>query len=248
MQKFARIMPHIKFILPTAPTQPVTMNMGAPMPSWYDITGLDERSNEKCPGIEASCDRLSNILRSEHEATKLPYSRMLLAGFSQGGALSLWTGLQGRWSSSSDVNSSLAGIVLMSAYIPAVSQLKIIYPNTPIRHFHGSADPLVTLAVAKRSQQLLTDIKGVTNYDLKVYPGLSHSVSSQELEDVLTFIRDVLPPNDAYRVVLKDPSAMSVKELKAAIRRAGLSHKAVGFMEKQDFVKLLVQHRSGDIN
>jgi lysophospholipase II len=238
-------MPHIKFILPTAPSQPVTMNMGAPMPSWYDITGLDERSNEKCPGIEASCDRLSNILRSEHEATQLPYSRMLLAGFSQGGALSLWTGLQGRWSPS-DTNSPLAGIIIMSAYVPAVSQLKVIYPDTPIRHFHGSSDPLVTLTVANRSQKILTESKGVTNYNLKVYPGLTHSVSAEELDDVMSYLREVLPTDDTYRVVLKDPSAMSVKELKAAIRKAGLSQKAVGFMEKQDFVKLLLQHRAGE--
>jgi len=47
-------MPHVKFILPTAPTQPVTLNMGMPMPSWYDIEGLDERTNENCKGIEES--------------------------------------------------------------------------------------------------------------------------------------------------------------------------------------------------
>lgn len=87
-------MPHLKFVLPTAPTQRVTMNMGAPMPSWYDIVGLDERSNENCKGIEESQAKIKAILQKEHEETGLPYSRMVLAGFSQGGALSLFTGLQ----------------------------------------------------------------------------------------------------------------------------------------------------------
>lgn len=87
-QHLTRTMPHIKFILPTAPTQRVTLNMGMSMPSWYDIVGLDERSNEQCTGIQQSRERLESILRTEHENTQLPYSRMVLAGFSQGGALS----------------------------------------------------------------------------------------------------------------------------------------------------------------
>ena len=68
-------MPWLKIILPTAPTQKVTMNMGMPMPSWYDIVGLDERSNENCAGIEESQERLKSILQKGHEATGLPYSR-----------------------------------------------------------------------------------------------------------------------------------------------------------------------------
>ena len=86
-------MPYVKFILPTAPTQPVTMNMGMSMPSWYDITGLDERANENCAGLDVSVERLRQILQTEHDTTGLPYARMVLAGFSQGGALALFTGL-----------------------------------------------------------------------------------------------------------------------------------------------------------
>lgn len=74
-EQFATGMPHLKVVLPTAPTQRVTMNMGMTMPSWYDIVGLDERSNESCPGIEESQARVASILRAEHEATGLPYSR-----------------------------------------------------------------------------------------------------------------------------------------------------------------------------
>ena len=93
-EQLGAALPHVKFVLPTAPTQPVTMNMGMPMPSWYDITGLDERSNEQCAGIDVSAGRIRGILRAEHAENGLPYSRMLLAGFSQGGALSLFVGMQ----------------------------------------------------------------------------------------------------------------------------------------------------------
>ena len=74
-EQFASQMPWLKLILPTAPTQKVTMNMGMAMPSWYDIVGLDERSNENCAGIEESRARIAGILQKEHESTGLPYSR-----------------------------------------------------------------------------------------------------------------------------------------------------------------------------
>ena len=232
-------MPHLKFILPTAPTQAVTMNMGMAMPSWYDITGLDERSNENCKGIEQSRDRLVDILRHEHETTKLPYSRMVLAGFSQGGALSLWTGMQ--------LSEKIAGILLMSAYLPAAGKFHVTpgSEDTPILHLHGTNDPLVTLAVAQKSQTLLLKTKGATKYELKTYPGLQHSINMQELADAQKFLETVLPPDDSCKVVLKDPNEMSVKELKAAILKAGLGRKAVGLMEKHEFVKLLQEHRNG---
>lgn len=238
-QNFAAEMPHLKFILPTAPTQAVTMNMGMAMPSWYDITGLDERSNENCKGIEASRDRIVEILNKEHEATKLPYNRMVLAGFSQGGALSLWTGLQ--------MPQKLAGVLMMSSYLPAAGQFTITEgsQDTPILHLHGSADPLVTMAVAKKSQDIVTGSKGATNYEFKAYPGLQHSVNIQELADARAFLQKVLPPDDTCKIQLKDPTEMSVKELRAAIKKAGLSQQAVGLMEKHEFVTLLKNHREG---
>ena len=134
-EQFAEQLPHLKFVLPTAPTQPVTMNMGMPMPSWYDIVGLDERSNENCKGIEDSQARIKAILQKEHEETRLPYSRMVLAGFSQGGAMSIFTGLQ--------LEEQIAGIIVWSGYLPAASKLQVKQPKTKIWHGHGTQDPLV---------------------------------------------------------------------------------------------------------
>jgi len=228
-------MPYAKFILPTAPTQPVTMNMGMPMPSWYDIVGLDERSNEQCKGLPESRARIAGILKTEHETTGLPYSRMVLAGFSQGGALSLFTGLQ--------LEQSLAGIVVMSGYLPAASQFKPKQLSTPVYHGHGSMDPMVQFAMAEKTKAAVTAL-GVTDYTLESFP-IPHSVSPAELQKVRAFLAKVLPPDDSVKIQLKDPKDMSVKELKAAIRKAGLGNKAVGLMEKSEFIKLLQDYRDG---
>jgi lysophospholipase-2 len=228
-------MPHLKFILPTAPTQPVTMNMGMPMPSWYDIVGLDERSNENCKGIAEARARLAGILETEHATSGLPYARMVLAGFSQGGALSLFTGVQ--------LDQALAGIVVMSGYLPAASQCKPKHLDVPIWHGHGTMDPMVQFGMAEKTKERLTTL-GVKEYTLESFP-IQHTVSPAEIQKVMQFLAKILPPDDSCKIQLKDPKEMSVKELKAAIRKAGLQSKAVGFMEKSEFVRLIQDHRDG---
>ena len=238
----AKAMPYAKFVLPTAPTNPVTMNMGMRMPSWYDIVGLDERSNEKCDGIEDSREKLVQIMENEHETTGLAYNRMVLAGFSQGGALSLYTGMQLQRS-----EQKLAGIVVMSGYLPAASKFTITagLETTPILHCHGSQDMLVGASMAEKSK-VVVEMKGATDYKYKTYP-IAHTVSMDELGDVLSFLKEKLPPDETCNIKLKDASEMSVKELKAVIRKAGLQSKAMGLMEKSEFVKLVSDYRQGKL-
>jgi lysophospholipase-2 len=240
-EHLASQMPHLKFILPTAPTQPVTMNMGMPMPSWYDITGLDERSNENCKGIDQSQKTLTDILKKEHETMGLNYNRMILAGFSQGGALSLFTGMQLECG-------KIGGVVVMSGYLPAAKKFTIREENKdiPILHCHGEADPMVTIQMAHKSKETVME-KGALKYELKTYPGLVHSVNPEEIQHVKEFLEGVLPSDKECQVKLKDPSEMSVKELRAAIRKAGLGSKAVGLMEKSEFIKLVRDHRDGKL-
>ena len=137
----------MKIILPTAPTQRVTMNMGMSMPSWYDIKGLDMKSNEECTGLEESQQRIASILQTEHETTGLAYNRMVLAGFSQGGALSLYTGMQ--------FSEKLAGIVILSGYLPQQSKFQITQglEDTPILHLHGTQDPVVQFPMAELTKK-----------------------------------------------------------------------------------------------
>jgi lysophospholipase-2 len=241
-EQFASALPHIKFILPTAPTQKVTMNMGMAMPSWYDIVGLDKRSNEYCAGIEESRAKITQLLEEEHSTLGVPYDRMALAGFSQGGALSLYTGMQ------LPNNNKLGGVVLMSGYLPHESGFTITpgLEDTPIFHGHGQLDPLVRMEAAIESQHVV-QTKGATNYQLKTYSGLAHSVNPQELQDVLSFLKSILPPTTEFNVKLKDPAEMSIKELKVAISKAGLGRQAIGLMEKREFVELLQGHRDGKL-
>lgn len=213
------------------------MNMGMAMPSWYDITGLDERSNENCAGLEASVERLSKILKTEHESTGLPYSRMALAGFSQGGALSLFTGPQ--------LPQKIAGIVCISGYLPAAKKFKVApgLEDTPILHCHGTQDMVVAFPMAKKSAEAVKKA-GIKNYTIKSYP-IGHAVDANEVGDILQFLKSILPQDSSHKIKLKEATEMSVKELKTAIRKVGLNSKTLGFTEKSEFVRLLQDHRSG---
>ena len=159
---------------------------------------------------------------------------MMLVGFSQGGALSLFTGFA--------LPEQLAGIVLLSGYLPAASKFKVTpgLESTPVLHCHGTQDLLVNHSLAKKSKQQVQSQHGVQDYTIKSY-NIGHTVSMDELNDVLEFVKLRLPDDPSFRIQLKDPSTMSVKELKAAIRRAGLS--SAGCFEKSEFVRLLQEHR-----
>ena len=105
----------------------------------YDIVGLSDRESEQCDGIEQSVEKIKALLYTEN-AAGLPYSRMMLAGFSQGGAMSIFTGLQ-----LPAEDQKLAGILVMSGYLPGRSKFKLSpgLESLPVLHCHGSADPMV---------------------------------------------------------------------------------------------------------
>eukprot|EP00602_Paraphysomonas_sp_CaronLab_P008142 CAMPEP_0185018640 /NCGR_PEP_ID=MMETSP1103-20130426/1297_1 /TAXON_ID=36769 /ORGANISM="Paraphysomonas bandaiensis, Strain Caron Lab Isolate" /LENGTH=284 /DNA_ID=CAMNT_0027548517 /DNA_START=126 /DNA_END=980 /DNA_ORIENTATION=+ len=237
-EMFSSRMPYCKFILPTAPCQPVTLNGGMAMNSWYDIVGLDDRASETCDGLAESCATIRDVLKREN-AAGIPYSRMVLAGFSQGGAMSLTVGMQ------LQQEEKLAGILVMSGYLPAAKNFHLTpgLEDTPILHCHGLSDPMVRYDWAEKTKAEITR-QGASQYELKGYPGLTHSVSPEELNHALDFLTRVLPNDASFAIPAKDPADMSVKELKEAIRAAGLSAQAVGFCEKSEYVQLLSSHRN----
>jgi hypothetical protein len=96
--------------------------------------------------------------------------------------------------------------------------------------------------MAQKTSELLKEW-GVSGYKLRTYP-IGHTVSMDEIGHVRDFLLSTIPDDPSCRVKLKDPSSMSVKELKLAIQRAGLAHRAAGFCEKAEFVKLLQEHRN----
>lgn len=187
------------------------------MPSWYDIIGLDSRSNESCEGIEDSIAKIMKLVddevgisdnednneNDEKECkSSLDYSRVVLAGFSQGGALALYTGMSQHRTKESKLGLGLAGIVVMSGYLPNSKQFTVAKgsESTPILHCHGIDDnvvPVQATEVAKaRVDELVTEMGVDTNsnlYQVKTYRGLDHSVSMEELNDVANFLKRVIP-------------------------------------------------------
>lgn len=110
---------------------------------------------------------------------------------------------------------------------------------------------MVQVAMAKRSKEVLANDKGATDYELKTYKRLVHSVNPTKVQDVLSFLNTVLPAEgedkESWLITVKDAKDMSVKELRGAIRKAGLERKAVGFMEMSEFVRLVQDYRDGKL-
>jgi lysophospholipase-2 len=233
--------PHVKYILFSADEIPVTIYGGMKTNAWYDITGLDKRSSLSINGINKNVERIKSFLECEH-AAGLPYSRMSLMGFSQGGAMSLFTGLQ------LPLQYKLGGLIVLSGYMPGtdVFQLTPGLEDVPIIHCHGKADEVVAYERALESKEFLLS-RGVTAYRFVAIEGMGHTVSLSVLEACIDFIKVHLAHDDALVVQPKPFKEMSVKELKQALREAGIGNKAIGFNEKAEFVELLEAHAASSV-
>lgn len=184
----------VKFILPHAPTIPITCNGGFRMPGWFDIKVLDGsvesmRENEDAEGIRTSADYLLSLVQSEIDAG-IPADRIVLGGFSQGGAMSIYTGLTAKF--------KFAGIVALSSWLLLSKTFREVLSagpkmndNTPILMCHGNSDPLVRPELNMLSYQVLNTLG--LNVTRKVYEGLAHSASLEELDDVEAFLKEKLP-------------------------------------------------------
>jgi len=185
-------LPHIKWILPTAPSNPVTLNGGMRMPSWYDIESLSQsRGSQNCTGIEDSTASLHSLIDGE-ESNGINTSRIVVAGFSQGGAMSLWTGLQ---LPSPKYKSRLAGVLCLSGYLPKEQSFRLSDHGkaTPVFHCHGTADPVVLAQFAEASRKHISESGHSATYNLKFYHGMGHTATMQELTDVISWLGEVLP-------------------------------------------------------
>jgi predicted esterase len=178
--------PHVKFVLPNAPIAPVTLNGGMAMPSWYDITSLDDRSNQPCTGIEDSQAAIQALI-DEEVASGIPLDRIVVGGFSQGGAMAIATGLQ--------YSGTLAGVCVLSGYLAKAESFKLSpeAAKTPVAHFHGTIDPVVKIEWARETASVLKEM-GCVEYELKEYPDVPHSASMEELEDLAEWLMKRLPP------------------------------------------------------
>jgi phospholipase/carboxylesterase len=179
--------PPIRFVFPHAPTLPITLNGGYVMPAWYDIRGTDLVSRQDAEGIHKSAQAI-NALIDEEVSRGIPAENIVLAGFSQGCAMALHTGLR--------FPKRLAGIMALSGYLPLAETLPAerapANANTPVFMAHGTADPVVIPARGEASRDALTQLGYPVQWHS--YP-MQHSVHPREVADISIFLASVLGPN-----------------------------------------------------
>lgn len=176
--------PPIRFVFPHAPSLPVTINGGYVMPAWYDIRGTDLVSRQDDAGIRHSASAIEALIEFE-AARGIPFENIVLAGFSQGCAMALHTGLR--------FKHRLAGIMALSGYLPLADTFPAERHHanapTPIFMAHGSMDPVVVPARGEASRDLLRGLGYQVQWH--TYP-MQHSVDPREIADIATFLARVL--------------------------------------------------------
>lgn len=142
--------PALRFVFPHAPIRPITINGGMRMRGWYDIAVMDIASREDEAGVRQSIAQVQALIAREGERG-VPPSRVVLAGFSQGGAITLATGLRR--------TQPLAGLVALSTYLPlagaSIAESTPAARATPVFMAHGQFDPIVPEALGRRSRDAL---------------------------------------------------------------------------------------------
>ncbi len=176
--------PPIRFVFPHAPSLPVTINGGYVMPAWYDILGANLVSQQDALGIERSERDIVALI--QHEISRgIKPEHIVLAGFSQGCAMALHTGLR--------FPKKLAGIVALSGYLPLAdrfpSERHTANAHTPIFMAHGTLDPVVVLARGEDSRDALEALGHPVSWHTYAMP---HSVHPREIQDIGGFLRSVL--------------------------------------------------------
>ncbi len=165
--------PALRFVFPHAPVRPVTINGGMPMRAWYDIRDMDLANRADAQGVDESVAQVEALVAREAERG-VPASRVLLAGFSQGGAITLAAGVRRR--------EPLAGLIALSTYLPlGPATLQSMLPEArtqPIFMAHGLHDPVVPYSAGKRSRDALCNAGFTLSWN--AYP-MAHQVCAEEI-------------------------------------------------------------------
>ncbi|MFG6136450.1 alpha/beta hydrolase [Halomonas sp. B23F22_10] len=164
----------VRFVLPHAPRLPVTINGGMTMPAWYDIleASLDRRVDEA--QLKASAERIQGLVH-EQIAQGVPAERIIIAGFSQGGAVAYQAALT--------FPERLGGLLAMSTYLATVDSLEPAAANRdlPIEIHHGNVDPVVPEALGQAARDRLEALGYPVRY--RQYP-MAHAVCPQQVADI----------------------------------------------------------------
>lgn len=177
---------HIKVVCPNAPTQAVTLNLGMQMPSWFDIRSLSFDGEEDEAGIKSSSDNLKKYI-DEEVKNGIPYNRIVIGGFSQGGGVGLHTFITH--------GEKLAGCVGLSTFLPLHAKFqenkRDENKTTKVFLAHGSADPVIRCTFGEMTKDRLKS--HFTNVQWCKYKDLGHSSHPTEMKDLKKFIESVLP-------------------------------------------------------
>lgn len=161
----------------------VTLNFGMRMNSWFDLRSLNPNDPEDEEGIVAASKQIHELI-AEQERQGVPHDRIMLGGFSQGGALALYAAFT--------YPKRLAGVAALSCWLPLHKKVPTSM-KLPVFQCHGDADFVVPVQWGAASSQVMSTFLDKAQYQFKIYSGLGHSSSSAELQDVLHFIRRQLP-------------------------------------------------------
>jgi phospholipase/carboxylesterase len=170
----------LRFVFPQAPIRPITINNGYPMPGWYDISMAELERKPDEAGVRESQKAIDELIAREI-SRGIEADKIILAGFSQGGAIALQTGLR--------QTQGLAGILALSTYLTLNDSLgrekTIANANIPIFMAHGTQDPIVPLSLARTSKAQL-ESHGY-RVDWREYP-MQHAVCGEEVEAIAEWI------------------------------------------------------------
>ena len=174
----------VRFIFPHAPMQPVTINNGYVMRAWYDILEPDLVRREDERGLRASQAQIETLVARE-TSRGIKASNLVLAGFSQGGAIAFQTGLRHA--------ERLGGIMALSTYLPiantVAAERSAANQDVPIFMAHGTQDPVIVLPRAVSSRDKLTELGYSVEWHQYAMP---HSVCPEEIRDIGAWLRKVL--------------------------------------------------------
>ena len=176
--------PNVRFILPHAPEMAVTRNSGYIMPAWYDLYGVTGSSKEDEDGIKNSQHYVNSLIQKELDRG-IAAERIVIAGFSQGGAIALYTALR--------CPKKLGGVMALSTYLPVKAKLATeanpANAATPIFMAHGVFDDVITLDMCKISLQTLQN----NHYSVSWHEyNMAHSVCMEEIGDIHGFLKQCL--------------------------------------------------------
>ncbi|BFM05866.1 alpha/beta hydrolase [Halioxenophilus aromaticivorans] len=188
---FEPIVPHlgfakqqgVRFVFPHAPQRPVTINNGVTMPAWYDILSMSLEREVDSAQLRQSAEQTIALVEREI-ARGVPSERIVLAGFSQGGAVVYEAALS--------FSKPLAGLMVLSSYFATADSIDIAEANKsiPILVCHGTHDPVVPEQLGQQAVAHLKQAGYSTDY--KTYP-MDHSVSMPQIQDISTWLGSVLP-------------------------------------------------------